>query len=258
MLDKISIGIKTFLRDEKLFNTINAIHRRMPEAEMIIVDCGEMTPTKEIVYDGLRALDHKVIELPFDAGFGAMSNAIVSQLTRPFLLIGSDDFNFDENDVRSGIEQLWHVLDRGFDIASGRVNNNPYEFNLEITPVTKTTRKIKEIPVRIPERVIYQSADLTVNYSLIRKTALDKVGWDSGVKIGGGEHGAFFYDAKMAGLKVVYVPGVNINEQSGQDSEHYKSFRSRASKSPERPCFDKRGIIEYILGTGEVDYRKEQ
>ena len=258
MLDKISIGIKTFLRDEKLFNCINAIHRRMPEVQMIIADCGETTPTKAIVYNGLRVLGHRVVELPFDAGFGAMSNAIVEQLTRPFLLVGSDDFDFDDDEVRPGIEQLWRVLDRGFDIASGRVNNNPYEFNLEITPLTKTTRKIKETPVQIPERVIYQRVDLTVNYSLIRKTALDKVGWDNGVKIGGGEHGAFFYDAKIAGLKVVHVPGVNINEQPGRDSEHYKSFRNRASKSPERPCFDKRGIIEYILGTDEVDYRKEQ
>lgn len=256
MFDNISIGIKTFLRDEKLFNSINAIHRRMPGAQMIIADCGEISETKKVIYAGLRELGHHAFVLPFDAGFGAMSNIIADQLSRPLLLVGSDDFDFDDEDVPVGVKQLYHVSERGFDIVSGRVNNNPYEFNLEITEVAKNTFKIREVPVKIPERIVYQRADLTVNYSLIRKQVLSKVGWDSAVKIGGGEHGAFFYDAKKAGLSVVYVPGVNINQQPGEDSERYKKFRARA-KAPERPCFDKRGIVEYILGNGQVDYRKE-
>lgn len=262
-LNKISIGIKTFLRDDKLFNTINAIDTNLPGAQMIIADDGYITAEKKVIYDGLVQFGHKVIHMPsFDAGFGAKSNAIAKALERPYLLIGSDDFDFSGPDVRLGIEQMLLAVERGYDIASGRVNNRRYEFDLEIKRVFKNSTmemlgyKVQEIPIKPPEKVFYWKADLTVNYSLIRKRVFEVVHWDDDVKIGGGEHGAFFLDVKMAGFSSVWLPGVNINEQTGTDSELYKSFRNRA-KNPRRLCFEKRNILEYILGNGAVDYKKE-
>ena len=252
-LSQVSIGVKTFLRDTKLFNTIAAISRTMPEVTMIIADCGDHSEEKDGIYADLQREGHTVIWLDFDAGFGSMSNAVVGALKTDYLLIGSDDFEFGPPSVRKGIEELASVLDAtDIDIASGRLRG-PYEFTLEDLGDTIIEHRVETLTS--PPRPWYIECDLTVNYSLIKKRVFEKVSWDSDVKIGGGEHGAFFVDVKRASFKVAYVPGVQISEQVGEDSERFKQFRARASNKS-RPCFDRRGIRKYVLGTGQVDYEK--
>jgi hypothetical protein len=256
-LSKVAIGIKTFLRDGALFNTIQAIRDTVPEVQMIIADDGEMTEEKDGIYADLQREKHEIIILPFDSGFGAKSNAITlaSKLPnkRPYLLIGSDDFDFRPSSVREGIEKMVDVLDNApIDIAGGRVFG-PYEFFLE-----EKSGVIREIPIRVDEKAWYNECDLTVNYCLIRSSILgfgsNQVHWDSDVRIGGGEHGAFFVDVKRVGYKVAYVPGVQISEQKNVSSQRYQGYRNR-SANPARPCFVRRGITEYILGNGRHDYK---
>jgi hypothetical protein len=209
-----------------------------------------MTEEKDSYYAELEREGHVHIDLPFDAGFGAMSNAIVDALDRKYLLIGSDDFEFQSVEVQKGIERLQQVLDlcSDVDIASGRVNNRPYEFNL-----VDEGDVVIEIPVKIDPEVWYQQVDLTVNYSLIRREVFQKVRWESDVKIGGAEHGAQFVKLKRAGFKTVFVPGVNINESQIRSSARYNMYRRRAL-DPARPCFDRIGVKKYVLGSGVVDY----
>jgi hypothetical protein len=250
MFEKISIGIKTFLRDLPLFVCLDGLEANFPGASIIVADCGTFEKDKKrSLYYSLVRCGHTVIWLPFDSGFGRMSNAIVGVLDSPYLLVGSDDFIFNEA-AASGVERLQEVLDNcpDVDIASGRVNNRPYEFYLDIKDGV-----VVEIPIQWQLDPWTVDADLTVNYSLIRREVFKRVRWDNDVRIGGGEHGSFFYDCKLAGVKTVYVPGVNINEQQIRNSPEYNTFRNRA-RSAERPCFQKRGIVKYVLGSGKVDY----
>jgi hypothetical protein len=272
MFETITIGIKTFLRDEKLFRCIEGIRRNLPKAQIIVADCGDTTREKNDVYADLERDGHKVIWMPFDAGFGAMSNAIVdSAVERPYLLIGSDDFDFTPS-AAAGIELLQEVLDTypHLDVASGRVRNMPYEFYLY-----EDEGLVREHPV-LHERSIlglpFIECDLTVNYCLVRKEVFWKskysdlvedvieqrteICWDNDVRIGGGEHGSWFLDLKRAGYKVGWVPGVSIDPQQGADSELYTQYRNRA-RSKERPCFDRRGVKQYVLGTGQIDYESD-
>lgn len=251
-LPDVSISLKTFLRDEKAMTAINDIRRVMPEVQIIVADDGECDLKKEELYYDIQEEGHIVHRLLFDSGFGYKSNIIARSLQRPYLLIGSDDFLFDWS-AREGIKKLVEVLDNNpdVDIASGRLNNRPYEFNL-----IDGGDVITEVPVdtsHLHESLYYVECDLTVNFSLMRKRVFDRVRWDGTVKIGGGEHGAFFLDCKRAGFKTVWVPGVNISEQPGRDSQRYREFRNRAN-SPERPCFKSRGIKRYVLGNGQVDW----
>lgn len=275
MLDRVSIGIKTFLRDEKLFHTISSIRNSMPEAQLIIADDGEMTEEKDGIYADLEREEHVVIRLPFDSGFGKKSNAIISALARPLLLVGSDDFNFSPPNVRMGIEKMVAALDQNqsLDIVSGRLaNRGPYEFHL----VERQPGDIYERPLVGSEyfRTVVR-CDVTVNYSLIKRRVFWTEGWVTGIDgpywqpkrtnvwfddeeiIGEGGHGAFFYDVKKAGFKVAYVPGVEISEQTGRDSAQYRKFRAR-SHGPSRKCFDKRGIKKYVLGNGQIDYERTE
>lgn len=274
MFEDISVGIKTFLRDDKLFRAIDGVRRNLPGAQLIIADDGVLGDKKYNLYTELQREGHIVEHTAFDIGFGAKSNLIADRLTRPYLLTGSDDFDFTPEAV-AGVKLLQGMLDASgdLDVTSGRVNNRPYEFFLDIKGNTVKER-LAEVDYKVmgirPRAYI---VDLTVNYSLIRRKVfwtpvfgvLDKDGkqtngemrnklrWDDDVKIGGGEHGAFFIDLKWSGFHVGFVPGANIEEQPGQDSERYREFRNRA-RAKERPCFDRRGIKKYILGDGTIDY----
>src|SRR6266850_2387623 len=129
--DRIAVGIKTFLRDDKLFHTINHVRRNLPDAQLMIADDGEMTEEKESLYAELIQEGHKVFILPFDSGYGAKSNKIIDNLQRDFLLVGSDDFDFSPASVSLGIERLVAALDRSpeLSLVSGRLaNRGSYEF----------------------------------------------------------------------------------------------------------------------------------
>ena len=252
-LSKVSIGIKTFLRDSHLFDAIAGIRAAMPEVEMVIADDGRLTEDKAKLYEELKSEGHVVSVMLFDSGFGYKSNWIAQHFRRDYLLIASDDFDFRPPSVVRGIEELADVLDKtDVDVASGRVNGHPYEFDLE-----DLGDKIIEHPVVIPKdpEPWFVRCDLTVNYGLMKRRVFEKVGWDDDVRIGGGEHGSLYADIKRAGFKVAYAPRVNINTQRRPDPPEYRPYRRRAL-SPERPCFRRRGIKTYILGNGQVDYQE--
>lgn len=252
-LTDIAIGIKTFLRDEQLFNAIQAIRDTLPECSMVIADDGEHSEEKDGIYADLIREGHQVIWMDFDSGFGAKSNAIAESLHRPLLLIGSDDFDFRPKFVRAGIETMLAALNNNpdIDIVSGRVNSRPYEFLLE---ESESGTVITEVPVNFGNIPVW-NVHLTVNYSLFRKHVFDKVRWDDDIRICGGEHGAQFVKIKRAGFKVGFCPTVNILEQKTPSSDRYKQYRNRGARSPERPAFEKLGIKKYVLGSGQVDYQ---
>jgi hypothetical protein len=257
-LSKVSIGIKTLLRDEMLADAVSAACHSMPQAEIVIADDGRPSPGKNEMYEALKRGGHQAEYLPFDSGFGFKSNWIAQHFRRDYLLVASDDFDFRPPEVVRGIEKLVDVLDRCpiIDIASGRVNGYPYEFDLEDLGDTIIEHPV---PIILPdENLWFVQCDLTVNYSLIRRRVFEKVSWESAkwCPIGGGEHGQIFILCKRLGFKTVYVPGVNINTQKDKmESAEYKKCRARANSS-ERPYFDKIGVKKYILGNGVVDYNR--
>lgn len=259
MLEKVSILLKTFLRDQHLCDAINGVMTSMPEAQMIVVDDGEQDQfsPKQRMYERLRGLGHIVIVMPFDSGFGAKSNAGAAACERPYLLIGSDDFDFRPRSVREGIERLVSILEHAPEIAvaSGRVNGYPYEGWLRDRGDRIIEEYIKFDQPRQAGGVQYHLCNLTVNYSLIRRSILGpgKIEWDDDVKIGGGEHGAQFVKIKRAGHAVAWVPGVNICEQQGKPTDvRYQAFRGRA-RQPGRLAFQKLGIKEYVCFGGNVE-----
>ena len=256
-LSKVCVLIKTFYRDGFLFEAVKGIEKRLPDVKMVVVDDGFETPQKIALAGRLRRQGHQWLHLPRDSGFGAKANVGVKVCDRPYVLIGSDDFNFEDRDnncaIRQGIENMVKVLDNvpEIGVVSGRVDHNAYEFKLDVgEDWARATPGYRG--VGLADGVAYQLCDLTVNYSLIRKEVFDSVQWDNDVKIGGGEHGAFFIKVKRAGWKVAYIPGVNINQLHGQESwlhPQYQMLRRRAL-APERPCYDRIGIKHFITSGG--------
>jgi hypothetical protein len=254
--------VKTFLRDGYLLASLDGLEKNFPDTKIVVVDDGYEAREKITRYAELRRKKHACIWLPYDSGFGAKANAAIAECcAREYVLIASDDFDFSDPRVRPGIEAMQRVLDAvpSLGLVSGRVDNNPYEFCWE-----PGERSLKEVPRYHGSGEIdgtrYHLCDLTVNYSLLRTKLFDPqhggIRWDGGqVKIGGGEHSAFFIDLQRSYWGVAYVEGANINQFPSNFNWRHKAYpdmRARA-RTPGRPCLKARGIDQYILGDGTVE-----
>lgn len=257
---KVCVLVKTFLRDGYLLRTIEGLQKNLPSAKIVIVDDGRESNFKISWYAKLRRLGHICRWMPFDSGFGAKANDGVRACDRPYVLIASDDFNFEDSAAAEGVLKMVEILDQDpqIAVASGRVNGNPYEATLELKGSECIERKgvyQDQYGRGVVHNSRYYVTDLTVNYSLIRREVFNEIKWDEDVKIGGGEHGAFYIDLKRAGFKVAWVEGVNINELHGTtdwSSVEYHKYRARA-RQPGRICLKRRGIDRYHLMGGEVE-----
>jgi hypothetical protein len=259
-MNRISILLQTFLRDEYLFEAVSGIEEALPECQIIIADDGDESLKKHVLYDRLASEGHVIILLPFDSGFGAKYNACVDRAERPYLYLGLDDFDFRH--MRDYMQQLLAVLDTfsQVDIASGQLKERPWEYMLE----DQGERVIEHpfVPPAIPRIAPFKGrelkwhlCDLTMYNSLIRKGVLGRnaVHWDEDVKIGGGEHGAFFVDLKRAGHLMAFVPSATFSEIHGLPTDpRYPDFRNRA-QNKKFPCYAHRGIKEYVTGSGVVE-----
>lgn len=256
-LDRVAVMVKTFLRDGALFACLEGLKRNFPDVKLVVVDDGWSSPEKVVKYAELISAGHACTWMPFDSGFGSKANAAIADCDRDYVLIASDDFDFSDPRVRPGINRMVQVLDSNpsIGVASGRVDNRPYEFCLENDgpSVVREVKRFHGAGVVPDSDTRFHLCDLTVNYSLVRRKVLDTVRWDGGdVKIGGGEHAAFFLDVKEAGWRVCVVEGANINQFKFNPTWQHKTYGEmrRRARQAGRPCLKRRGVEKYILADG--------
>jgi len=260
-LSRVCVMVKTFLRDGFLFACLDGLEKNFADCKIVVVDDGYEDGKKITRAADLRSKGHSWDVLPFDSGFGAKANRAIDHCDREYVLIASDDFNFDDPAVRPGVEAMQKVLDAvpSLALVSGRVDGNPYEFCWETGE-----RSLREVPGYHDsgeiDGVRYHMCDLTVNYSLIRTKVFQPqhgdIRWDGGdVKIGGGEHSAFFVDLQRTYWGVAYVEGANINQLPPNYKWQHKDYPAmrRRARTMGRPCLKKRGIDVYVLGDGSAE-----
>jgi len=229
-LNNVTIAVTSFLRPGYLKKCLADIRANLPECSVISADDGGIT---EVDYGQL-------LTLPFDSGLPAKRNTSVKHTQTKYWLCGCDDFDFSTAEARRGVGKMVRILDEhpDVDVASGRVNNTPYEGFLELIP-GEYVKEHRLNPVDGPTQV-----DLTVNYFVARTDRI--VPWDERMKIGG-EHFDWFWQMKLAGRKVVFVPGVNIRTFHLLDGvdPRYPQFRGRANELGHKIMMEKWNIREY-------------
>jgi glycosyltransferase involved in cell wall biosynthesis len=243
MLENISILIPTFHRRGYLRDCVNGIAANLPECTVLVAS-DDGLPSERI------GNENSWFTLPYDVGLTAKRNILAHGTMTRYALMGSDDFDFSTPEAREGIirlAQLFKASDLTFmeiDVACGRVNNRPYEGYLEYVP----GRYIKEHRIGPRQVSRVTGIDIAANYFLARAEFLRKFPWDETIRPIGGEHADWFLDLKEAGRKVVYVPGVNINElPKDRSKEHpdYRTFRNRCWEG-HATFMKKRGIKRYF------------
>lgn len=233
--DRICVIIKTLMRDPMMFRCVESILKYMPGAKMVIVDDGFETKQKIKRYADLRKMGHVCQWMEFDAGFGAKNNEALKHCDREFALIASDDFIFDSASA-DGVLKMLKVLDYDdrIGVASGRVDNAPYEGNIVEEVRDDGMIHLRLVRPNSPWRrvndVHYMFCDMTVNYNLIRREVFPHIKWHEEFKIGG-DHLLFYQQVKAAGFLTAYVHGVSIHQQGlgkGDALPQYSEARGRA------------------------------
>jgi hypothetical protein len=246
-LSDTAIAITSLWRHGYLSACLAGIAKNLPEVSVIVADDSDTDICSNIA-------GSDCIKMEFDSGLSAKRNAIVKACTKPMILLACDDVDFSTSQARQGVEKLVEVLDRypEIDVAGGRVNNKCYEGFLEYSSDFIREHLLNSYDCCTENFV---SVDITVNYFLARTEILRRFPWPKEMKIGG-EHVCLFLDLKLAGRKVVWVPGVNIDTLhlgTGSDVQdpRYREFRKRAIDLG-HPLMKKRyNISSYIGFNGE-------
>jgi hypothetical protein len=203
-----------------------------------------------------------VMQLPFDSGYGAKSNAAAKVYERAFVLRASDDFDFTA-EAAEGVRRLLDILrsDKSVGIASGRLDNNPYECLL-----THSTRPdgLKDMVATLHsgERLFtsnltpYWYCDFTVNYSLVRTSLILKHRWDERFKIGG-DHLDLYLTAAQYGWRTAACSMANINSLNIPRGSHptYGKYRRRARLALPW-TFERHGWASWRNFNGTLDTRE--
>lgn len=244
--------IVTFLRDEYLFLCVKSLREKYPDIKIIVgdqnpsVEKAEMFARQNVLY----------IKLPFDCGLCVARNKLVGMAQTDYVLIGDDDFQYSATD---NVDKMLALLNERDDIdliggrimEGGQVRN--YQGYIEEFPGHFIYRALDlEREYEVAAGLRFVPVDLTFNFFVARKKAVEKTLWDEHIKVAY-EHSTFFIDFKRAGFKTAFTPDAIvihkpfIGNQEKRKVNDYKFFRNR--KSDKRRFFEK-FKLNYVIDMG--------
>jgi hypothetical protein len=187
----IAAVITTILKDETMLKCISSFDKY--NVVIYLLDQGDITPEKEIIYQELEKKGHHIYRIKQDCGLSAARNWLIERVTEPYVFISDDDVELVSNpykmlshfnrDRTVGIVggQLWNV-GRGFE--------HNYNYALEI---------------KNGNLYMYKSdhTDLVLNFFIANRDIFQEVKWDENLKMV--EHVDFFLQLKQLNKwKVVF------------------------------------------------------
>lgn len=230
-LGDVTVGVKTFLRPDRLDRCLNSLHGK-GFAQVIVADDGEIDEEKRQVYrfHG-EHLALKLLRLERDSGLAYGRNQIVDRCETEFLLMLDDDQAVPENvgDLKTILvadQEVGGVA--GFWSEYGRIkctSCNIYEYEDYI---------VKDILGDVPRREVgsltYYLFDHINNSTLYRTGVLKETPWDPYYKIGK-EHLDFYLAHKRLGKwRFAATPDVLIEHFPSTKGKYKASFRSKKER----------------------------
>lgn len=251
MKAEIAIGIKTFLREKLLFETIDAIKKHFPlPYKLYIADDGAISDEKEYRYQRLEAEGHVIIRLSPNYGISVGRNSIIKRIVEPYVMITDDDIVLQDS---KSILNMKSVLDSNADIGlcSGMLftesgdfyKNENYQKGLRFEidrgllfryPASRNIQKTNG------SKFVY--ADQVVNFFLAKRELFNEVIWDNQIKVEY-EHMDFFLRLKKTNWKAAVCLDAKAIHLNPIDDPTYKSFRDSA---PKKYFLDKHGLHNTI------------
>lgn len=232
MNDRVSCGIKTFLREEKLESCLASLVGKGFHS-VIVSDDGNITPGKRAVYERFsNELPLHLIELPFDIGVGIGRNIIAEHCKTEYLLFLDDDQMVPDN-----IGDLYTIMEH--DHTLGGISGYWFEYgNLRCGATNLFFRGnyiVKDIPQRVKAKTVgtltYFIYDFIPNSTLFRTSCLLEIPWDPFYKIGSEHLDFYLLHLKSNKWKFAVTPNVIIEHDSREHTTEYKEmYRKNAGR----------------------------
>jgi len=236
---RIAIGIKTFLREELLFKTLDAIEEHFPFSyRLYVADDGSISNEKEYKYQKLEENGHVIIRLPFNCGISVGRNEIVKKATEDYVLIMDDDIMIQNSE---SIVNMKKVLDSDKDIGicSGMLSSKNGDYITNENYQKGLRFKIdRGMLFRYPsERKLYKVdgslfvyAEQVVNFFLAKRAIFDDVKWDNRIKVEW-EHLDFFLQLKNTKWKVAACLNTKAIHMNSIHDSTYNYYRRSVSNN---------------------------
>lgn len=227
--NKVTAGVSTFQRVDKLENTLNSLEKVDVES-VIVADNGRLTDEKKELYDNFQErMNLDVLDLEFDSGPNNCRKSIVENTETERLLLLDDD-----NYVPPNILNLNFFLDEVDELGSISTTLLTHG---SVGAAVHRLETINNHAVKLPEsngfREVgghhYWEFDFTPVTGLYRTEIFDDYMWDERIRLGF-EHWGFFLGLKKnSDWKVGLTPDFNIIHDTG-GSSNYIFYRSNNEK----------------------------
>lgn len=233
----IAIGIKTFLRENSLFKTLDAIEEYFPfPYRLYIVDDGKISDQKEYRYQQLESNGHMIIRLPYNCGISVGRNKIIENIREEYLLLMDDDIVLQDGE---SIIHMKNVLDskENIGLCSGMlfwengnyVANENYQKGLRFEfdkgllfryPSVKKMHKTNGS--------LFLYADQVVNFFIAKKAIFNEVKWDDRIKVEW-EHIDFFLSLQKTDWEATVCLDAKATHLRPEDDHAYIQCRRAMS-----------------------------
>lgn len=261
-MNDVTAIVISFLRPAYTEACIRSLREQYPDIRIIVGENGHRSVDLDRT---CREVGAQYIILPFDSGVCIGRNRLVELVETPYVLVGDDDFLYDEN---AKADAMHAFLERHpeYDLIGGRILQDGEVKNYQGLVEYRRTH-FQTYPIDPDAQMDTDQdgfrhcpADLTFNYFVARTEKVRSVPWDEEIKVAY-EHFSWFHDFKNAGGKVAFSPDPivihkpehirAIVEASGSHAE-YQAFRNR--KSDKERFFAKYGIRYTIGMRGQKNY----
>jgi GT2 family glycosyltransferase len=239
-MNDVTAIIKTFLRDDYLFDCVKSLRALYPGMPIAVADDGNSSDEKETKLRDAGVT--KYIRMPFNSGLSAGRNVLIDACETPYFLLGDDDLLYTPETHIEYLRTLMGVAD----IAAGAfLDYGRYIYHYERNLVREPNGRFRLVhvtgwpPFSVYEDVRYGKCDLVHNIFVARTDIVRQIRWDEGIRIRY-EHEDFFMSTWLQGTRVVYCPDVAVLHklQGYADSQEYRSHREDDTAS--RAAFAKK------------------
>lgn len=242
-MENITFLIKAFERPYCVKRLVKSIYRYYPKAKILIADDSRRQSCKQYFDGNYSDKDIAVYEIEQDRGLSFGRNYLLDRVSTEYFVLLDDDFVFDSRTNITGALEI--LKKKNLDILGGYIRNFTVQSGFvslakltiqNITNYDNPANYLGEFRYSEEDHVLhvermrhhfpdYWETDIVLNFFIAKTDVIrDKNRWDEELKLQ--EHTAFFYKAKLNGLKVAFSNIFSVQHKPVRTKD-YGTFRNR-------------------------------
>lgn len=215
-IDDITILIKTFQRYTTLQKCILSIRNLYPNIKIHVLDDSIDFKADQIPI----GVDKYIITTP-DIGLPQGRNVLMKSAESSLVFVTDDDHIFTD---KVCLEKAIQIIEEGFDIV-GPSDVNLYRLRMHCN------MQYKEPFAYYKGYPIYHFVE---NFFLANANSLRDISFrENDMSKIGGEHGPFFAECMLAGLRITADDCLTLTHDKTNNDNQYKQYRQRVGRAPD-------------------------